>query len=195
VESRDIYTAGHNFRVALYALRIAEEMSVSPELCRALVTGAIVHDVGKIHIPNDILNKPGKLTEEERKIIESHPVRGYQLCKNLGFMQEELGIIRSHHERMDGQGYPDRLSGEQIPFLARIVAVADVYDALTSERAYRQAWTHEEAMYYLRIHKGTHFDPAVVDAWQQACDRDSRVYEEVRARVHLFHTQGAQDMF
>jgi len=194
VESRDIYTAGHNFRVALYALRIAEEMGVSPEMRRALVTGAIVHDVGKINIPNEILNKPGKLTEEERKIIESHPVRGYQLCKNLGFMREELGIIRSHHERMDGQGYPDRLSGEQIPFLARIVAVADVYDALTSERAYRQAWSHEEAMYYLRTHRGTHFDPKVVDAWQEACDRDSRVYEDVRARVHLFHAQGAQDM-
>jgi len=191
VESRDSYTAGHNFRVALYALRIAEEMGISPEMRRALVTGAIVHDVGKINIPNEILNKPGKLTEEERKIIESHPVSGYQLCKNLGFMQEELGIIRSHHERMDGQGYPDRLSGEQIPLLARIVAVADVYDALTSERAYRQAWSHEEAMYYLRTHKGTHFDPKVVDAWQQACDRDSRVYEDVRARVHLFHTQGA----
>jgi len=194
VESRDIYTAGHNFRVALYALRIAEEMGVSPEMRRALVTGAIVHDVGKINIPNEILNKPGNLTEAERKIIESHPVRGYQLCKNLGFMREELGIIRSHHERMDGKGYPDGLQGEQIPFLARIVAVADVYDALTSERAYRQAWSHEEAMYYLRTHKRTHFDPKVVDAWQQACDRDSRVYEDVRARVHLFHSQGAQDM-
>lgn len=176
-ESKDKYTAGHNFRVTMYSLRIAEEMKLQPEQLRALVQGAIIHDVGKIKIPDTILNKPGKLTEEERTFIQMHPVTGYEMCKNLGFMREELAVIRSHHERWDGTGYPDRLRGTEIPIAARIVAVADVYDALTSNRSYRQAWTHEETIRFLIGQRGSQFDPGCVEAWVRVCERDPEVYQ------------------
>jgi len=175
-ESKDSYTAGHNLRVTMYALRLAEEMQAKPELLRAIAQGTIVHDVGKIYVPDAVLNKPGRLTPEERAVIETHPVKGYDMCRSLGFMKEELAIIRSHHERWDGAGYPDKLAGEAIPLVARIVAVADVYDALTSSRSYRQAWTHEEATRYLAEQRGTHFDSLCVDAWVRLCERDSAFY-------------------
>ncbi|CAI6086632.1 HD-GYP domain-containing protein [Cohnella sp. JJ-181] len=177
-ESKDPYTAGHNFRVTLYALKIAEQLQLGPEQLRALVGGTIVHDVGKIETPDAVLNKPGRLTPEERAVIEEHPVRGYEMCRNLGFMEEELGIIRSHHEKWNGEGYPDRLAGERIPRMARIVAVADVYDALTSNRAYRPAMSHEEAMAILNANKGTHFEPACVEAWERACEADPEMARE-----------------
>jgi HD-GYP domain-containing protein (c-di-GMP phosphodiesterase class II) len=178
-ESKDTYTAGHNFRVTMYALKIGEELRLRPEQLRALAQGTIVHDVGKISIPDSILNNPGKLTLEERKVIETHPVKGFDMCKNLGFMKEELGIIRSHHEKWDGSGYPDGLKGEQIPLLARIVAVADVYDALTSNRSYRQAWSHSQAVQFLNEHKGSHFDPACVEAWVRVTDKDPSIYRNL----------------
>jgi putative nucleotidyltransferase with HDIG domain len=176
-EKKDTYTAGHTFRVTMYALNLAEELQLNPEQLRAIVQGGLVHDVGKIRIPDEILNKPGKLLYDERVLIEQHPVFGYDICRNLGFMQEELSIIRSHHEKWDGSGYPDGLKENDIPFFARIVAVADVYDALTSERSYRKAWTHSEAMKYLKENKGTHLDPRCVDAWEQLCLRNPSVYK------------------
>jgi HD-GYP domain-containing protein (c-di-GMP phosphodiesterase class II) len=176
-ESRDPYTAGHNFRVTLYSLRIGEEMGLQPELLHALVQGTIVHDVGKIRISDAVLNKPGRLTAEERAVIETHPLKGYEMCNKLGFLKEELSIIRSHHERWDGKGYPDSLSGTKIPLLARVAAVADVYDALTSHRAYREAWSHDKAMELLNENKGTHFDPVMVEAWERVCEKDPAVYQ------------------
>ena len=136
-----------------------------------------MHDVGKISIPDSILNKPGKLSNEEREIIEQHPLSGYEMCRDLGFMKEELSIIRSHHEKWDGSGYPDKLKGEEIDLLARIVAVADVYDALTSERSYRKAWSHSNAMNLLMKERGKHFDPKCVNAWISLCDRNPSVYQ------------------
>jgi putative nucleotidyltransferase with HDIG domain len=180
-EERDAYTAGHNYRVALYGLRLAEHMKLRPDSLRALAQGGIVHDVGKNKIPDHVLNKPGKLTQDERLIIERHPVDGYNLCKRLGFMPEELSIIRSHHEKWDGSGYPDRLKGEDIPFLARIIAVADVYDALTSSRSYRKAMSHEEAMAIIYKERGTHFDPICVDAWVQISEYDPAFIANTRA--------------
>ncbi len=179
-EMKDAYTAGHNYRVALYGLRLAEEMGVDARRLRAMAQGGIVHDVGKVYIPDDILNKPGRLTPEERAVIEQHPLYGYNLCKRMGFMTEELGIIRSHHEKWDGTGYPDRLKGEQIPLLARIIAVADVYDALTSTRAYRTAMSHEEATIIIARERGNHFDPACVDAWMRLGERDPFFFRSTR---------------
>jgi HD-GYP domain-containing protein (c-di-GMP phosphodiesterase class II) len=164
-ESHDEYTAGHNQRVAMYAVQLGEGMNLVPQQLRVLAQAGAVHDLGKIHISTDILNKPDKLTPEERLIIEEHPVKGWQLAKRLGFMPAELAIIRHHHERFDGTGYPDKLSGEAIPLLARITAVADVYDALTSERAYRKPWTKERANQFLLENSGSQFDPACIDAW------------------------------
>jgi putative nucleotidyltransferase with HDIG domain len=163
-ETRDAYTAGHNYRVALYAIQLGEELGLSSDQLRAIAQGGVVHDIGKISIPDHILNKPDKLTPEERQVIEKHPVTGFNLCRRLGFMQEELTVIRSHHERWDGSGYPDALSGETIPLLARVTAVADVYDALTSSRSYRAALSHEEAMGIICKERGKHFDPLCVDA-------------------------------
>ncbi|MBS4196438.1 HD-GYP domain-containing protein [Lederbergia citri] len=176
-EKKDTYTMGHTFRVTMYALKLGEELKLKPEQLRAIAQGALVHDVGKISIPDSILNKPGKLSSEERETIETHPVNGYEMCRDLGFMKEELSIIRSHHEKWDGSGYPDKLQGEEIGLLARIVAVADVYDALTSERSYRKAWTHNEAVKYLIEQKGIHFDPKFVDAWVNLCERNPTVYQ------------------
>lgn len=176
-EEKDSYTAGHTFRVTMYALKLAEELRLKPEQLRAIVQGGLVHDVGKINIPDHVLNKPGKLLPKERKQIERHPIDGFHMGRTIGLLKDELSIIRSHHERWDGNGYPDQLKGEEIPFFARIVAVADVYDALTSQRSYRKAWTHEEAMKYLLENKETHFDPICVDAWEKLCKRDPSVYE------------------
>lgn len=165
-EAKDSYTAGHNYRVALYALKLAEEMGLSSSQLRAIAQGGLVHDIGKIYIPDGILNKAGRLTQEERSVIEAHPVSGFDICKRLGFMTDELAVIRSHHEKWDGSGYPDGLTGENIPLVARIIAVADVYDALTSSRAYRHAMSHDEAMEILLKESGTHFDPRCISAWE-----------------------------
>lgn len=164
-EARDRYTAGHSYRVALSAVSLGRQLDLPPEDLRALAEGGILHDVGKLQIPDEVLNKPGPLSEEERKIIERHPALGYEMCSRLGLLPEELDIVRSHHERMDGAGYPDQLAADQIPLLVRILSVADVYDALTSARAYRNAWSQDEALAFLEEHSGTHFDPACVTAW------------------------------
>jgi len=181
-EHRDAYTAGHNYRVALYALRLAEQLGLPSESLRALAQGGIVHDVGKLRVPDEILNKPGMLVPEERAVIELHPVDGYNLGKRIGFMAEELSVIRSHHEKWDGTGYPDRLAGEAIPLLARVTAVADVYDALTSSRSYRKAMSHDEAMAIIIKGSGSHFDPACVDAWVTIAEQDPGFFTAMRPK-------------
>ncbi|UYN90206.1 MAG: HD-GYP domain-containing protein [Anaerolineales bacterium] len=166
-EIRDPYTAGHQHRVAHGALRLGQALALRPEQLRALVQGGEMHDVGKLQVSREILNKTGPLTPEERKAIEAHTTAGYEMCAGLGLMGDELAIVRWHHERMDGTGYPDRLPGEQIPLLARIMAVSDVFDALTSSRAYRHAWSVDEALSYMQQNSGTQFDPQLVTVWLQ----------------------------
>ncbi|QKS46387.1 HD-GYP domain-containing protein [Paenibacillus cellulosilyticus] len=178
-EKRDAYTAGHNYRVALYALRLGERMGLNTEQLRAIALGGIVHDVGKLKVPDSILNKPGKLTPFERDVIERHPLAGYDVCKRLGFMKEELAIIRNHHEKWDGTGYPDRLRHDNIPLLARVTAVADVYDALTSSRSYRKAMSHGEALAIITSERGAHFDPECVDAWLRLAEEDQLFFEQM----------------
>jgi HD-GYP domain-containing protein (c-di-GMP phosphodiesterase class II) len=164
-EARDPYTAGHMYRVAQSAFDLGRSLKLPPEDLRVLAQGGIIHDVGKMQVPDEILNKPGPLTKEERKAIEYHSVAGYELCARMGFMAPELAVIRSHHERLDGKGYPDRLTTQQIPLLVKILSVADVYDALTSARAYRPAWSEKDALSYLQENRGTQFDAELVDAW------------------------------
>jgi putative nucleotidyltransferase with HDIG domain len=166
-ETHDPYTAGHSYRVALHALRLARELEYGPELLRAIIQGGILHDIGKLEVPADILNSPGNLTPQEWILVQAHPVHGYERCRVMGFLPEELGIIRSHHERWDGAGYPDGLAGNEIPQLARLLSVADVYDALTSHRSYREPWSHERANAYLQEQAGVSFDPALVAAWSR----------------------------
>ncbi|WP_158544069.1 HD-GYP domain-containing protein [Cohnella sp. OV330] len=169
-ETKDAYTAGHNYRVAMYGVQLAQAMKLDPELLLALARGGLIHDVGKIRTPGEILNKPGKLDANERLVIEQHPVVGYEMCKYIGFMTEELSVIRHHHEKWDGTGYPDKLKGTEISLPARILAIADVYDALTSRRSYREPWPQERALQVIVEGSGTHFDPDCVSAFVKLCE-------------------------
>lgn len=177
-EAKDKYTAGHNYRVAIISLQLARSMNLDSEQLRALARGGLIHDVGKTQIPTAILNKPGKLDSFERTIIEQHPVTGYEMCKYIGFMTEELSVIRHHHEKWDGTGYPDKLKGTEIPLLARILAVADVYDALISRRSYRNPWSHDNALKVIVDGSGTHFDPECVSAFVRLCNKGELVIQE-----------------
>ncbi|MFC1674491.1 HD domain-containing phosphohydrolase [Candidatus Omnitrophota bacterium] len=161
LESRDLYTRGHTERVTRYALRIGRTLQI-PELDMEILRyAAQVHDIGKISVPDSILNKPGKLTPAERAIIELHPVKGAEVIEPLTFLKPAIPIVRHHHERYDGTGYPDGLSRENIPLLSRILACADAFDAMTSERPYRKKMTIEEALDEMKHNIGSQFDPKI----------------------------------
>jgi HD-GYP domain-containing protein (c-di-GMP phosphodiesterase class II) len=164
VEAKDRYTHGHSSRVAELSTRIGLRIGLEPEALRALHQGASLHDVGKISVPDHVLNKPGELTAEEWAWIEQHPTVGGELASRARSLRASIAPIRFHHERWDGSGYPDGLAGEGIPLAARIVAVADVWDALTSDRAYRAAWPPDRALSHLVGGRELLFDPACVEA-------------------------------
>ncbi|MGC8494819.1 MAG: response regulator [Syntrophobacteraceae bacterium] len=164
-ETKGPYTGKHSEKVTHYAVRTAERLGCSSAQIEWIRTAGYLHDIGKTGIPNGILNKPGPLTLEEYEEVKEHPVTGDSMVTDLGLSPEERSIIRHHHERWDGAGYPDRLSGNSIPFLARIVSVADAFDAMTSKRAYRQAKSIEESFTELLKNRGRQFDPDVVDAF------------------------------
>jgi putative nucleotidyltransferase with HDIG domain len=167
IESKDPYTLGHCERVADYACAIARAVGVDETTLFWFRMGALLHDVGKIAVPIEVLNKPGKLTPEERLLMESHPAAGVELLKDVEFPWDVLPMVRSHHERWDGAGYPDKLAGEAIPLHARILAVADVFDALTSDRPYRRAFSREDALEMLRKDSGTAFDPSILQVFER----------------------------
>ncbi|RJR34748.1 MAG: response regulator [Desulfobacteraceae bacterium] len=163
IEAKDPYTRQHSSRVTEYASRIALKMNCDYEDLQKLASVAPLHDIGKIGVNDAILNKPGRLTREEFSHIMAHPLIGVNIVSPLGLDTEELSVIRNHHERWDGQGYPDHLCGPQIPMLARILAVADAFDAMNSDRAYRKALPSADCMQELRKGCGTQFDPRVVE--------------------------------
>jgi putative nucleotidyltransferase with HDIG domain len=165
LEARDAYTHGHSQRVARHALRIAQALRVPAEEVRRIWTAATLHDVGKLYTPREILNKPGRLTDEEFDVIRRHPVDGAAMLVDVEGDPEIVAIVRSHHERLDGRGYPDGLAGQDIPLGARIIAVADTFDALTSTRSYRPAASHKRALDILRKEAGTQLDGAAVAAF------------------------------
>lgn len=162
LELRDKETEGHSRRVTEHALKIAKRMGLNAEALEDIRSGSILHDIGKISIPDEILHKQGKLTAEERKIIESHPETAFKLLSPIPFLKKALEIPYSHHEKWDGTGYPQRLKGEEIPLSARIFAVADVWDALSHDRPYNKAWARETIIAYLSEQSGKHFDPIIV---------------------------------
>jgi HD-GYP domain-containing protein (c-di-GMP phosphodiesterase class II) len=167
VDARDPYTAGHSQRVTQYALMIARQMKYSPEDPAAWVRmerGGRLHDIGKIGTPDAILQKAGKLTDEEFEKMKEHPVAGFNILSGLKMLTDELVIVRSHHERYDGKGYPDRKKGDELPMFAWIVSAADAIDAMTSDRPYRKASPLELAVEQVRAGAGTHFHPDVVEA-------------------------------
>ncbi|MGA9423293.1 MAG: two-component system response regulator [Rhodanobacteraceae bacterium] len=165
IEYRDYGTGIHLLRMARYTELIAEELGMSDEDTRILTLAAPLHDIGKIGIPDAILLKRGSLTEEEFAIMRKHPVIGNEILRDSQSRFVKLGatIALRHHERWNGSGYPDGLKGEAIPLTARIVAIADAFDALTTERPYKKAWSNQEAMDYFREQRGTLFDPLCVD--------------------------------
>jgi putative nucleotidyltransferase with HDIG domain len=165
IESKDPYLKGHSARVALYATEIARTMGLDEETVQVVSRGAMLHDLGKLSIMDTILRKPERLTEDEFTLIKAHPVVGERILKPLRFLAREACAVRHHHERFDGSGYPDGLSGEDIPLAARIVTVADVFDAVTSNRPYRTALSVEAARQEIVRGRGVHFDPQVTDAF------------------------------
>jgi putative nucleotidyltransferase with HDIG domain len=176
IESKDRYTQGHCERVAFFSCVLADSAGFNARSLFWFRIGALLHDIGKIIVPTEVLNKPGKLTPEEWEVMKRHPEAGLELVAEIDFPGDIRAIIRNHHERWDGTGYPDRLAGEKIPFAARILCVADVYDALTTTRSYRPGLTHARAAEIMRSSPGQ-FDPELLDmflAWAGTADIPGR---------------------
>lgn len=167
IEARDPYTKQHSSRVTLLASTLARAVGCSDEEREILNVAGLLHDIGKIGIRDAILLKPGRLDAEEFRIIQQHPVIGYDIMGHLGLWTREKQIVRHHHERFDGKGYPDRLAGQQIPMLARILSVADVYDAIASDRAYRVRMPEDKILEIMYGGAGTQFDPDIIDIFRK----------------------------
>jgi putative nucleotidyltransferase with HDIG domain len=165
IDLRDSPTAGHSQRVALYSLRIATELAVNEEQRKTIAVGAWLHDIGKLAIPDAVLLKPGPLNEEEWRVMRSHVEIGYDLVRQIPFLDCAAEIIRTHHERSDGSGYPRGLRGAEIPLGARIFAIADTLDAMTSDRPYRSARSFAEASAEIRAGSASRYDPRAADAF------------------------------
>ncbi len=183
-EYRDPETGAHILRMAHYSECIAHALHLPVEQCSLLLDAAPMHDIGKVGIADHILLKPGRLTPQEFEVMKLHASYGYEILKESAssVLQAGAEIARAHHEKFDGSGYPDGLQGEDIPIFSRIVAVADVFDALTSERPYKKAWTLERAAEHIKACSGTHFDPRCVDAffanWNKVLEIRQRFNDE-----------------
>lgn len=174
IEQRDPYTDGHQKRVAQLAVATAEEMGMSKDAVNAIRLAAMVHDIGKIHIPAELLSRPGKLTHTEFELIKQHPQAGFEIVGDIDFPWPIGEIILQHHERMDGSGYPNGLKGDDILLEARVVGVADVVDAMASHRPYRVALGIEAALSEIQSNAGKLFDPAIVDACVRVIEKANR---------------------
>ena len=186
LDFRDNETQGHSWRVVEYAMLVAQRMGVQEPELSWIRRGAILHDVGKIGVPDAILRKPGKLDADEWEEMRKHPEMGYRMLQHIRFLRPALDIVLSHQERWDGSGYPGGISGEAIPLGARIFAVVDTFDAMTSDRPYRRALDIEVARAEVRRFSGLQFDPAVADAFLAI---DPAIWREIRERVHLEVTE------
>ena len=180
VEARDAYTGRHAERVAAYGLQLADTYGMRLGDDPQIEFGFLLHDAGKVAVPDAILFKPGRLTAAERAVIEQHPVTGSEIVRDIDFLGAARDVIRSHHERWDGTGYPDRLRETDIPLAARIFAVADTLDALTTNRPYRRASTIAQARVIIMQDVGTHFDPEVLEAFAALPDS---VIERIRLEI------------
>lgn len=165
LRDRDAETYEHSKRVALFSLRLARELALERAEIESLALGALLHDIGKIRVPDAILHKPGKLNPEEWRRMRNHPLYGRQILSGMKFLEGASRVVVQHHEKWDGSGYPWGLAGKEIDRNARIFAVADAYDAMTSDRVYRAGLTYEAAAAELNQGAGTHFDPRVVEAF------------------------------
>ena len=193
VETKDFYTRGHSDRVSRGSVMIAREIGMRGERVEAIRYAGMLHDVGKLGVPTKVLQKTGKLTEEEYDAIQLHPMRGLDIVREIGFLDEALAGIMHHHERIDGRGYPMGLAGNEIPEFARVLAVADAFDSMTSTRSYRGARPVAEAIEELRKWSGTQFDPAFVDAFVAALKREGWQRPEPVIAADDLTTVTAQD--
>lgn len=184
LEARDAYTAGHSARVCALSLLLAASLGFDQGALNELRLGAILHDIGKIGVPDEIMNKKGKLTEEELATMKSYPIIGYEICRPLRLNEGVLMIIRNHQEKLDGTGYPDGLRGGELPPLLRIVCVADAFDAMSSFRPYRAVLNTDEVFVELNKYAGTHYDPVVVEALRSllGTQKFDAIYEELWQR-------------
>jgi putative nucleotidyltransferase with HDIG domain len=181
VEARDAYTGKHAERVAAYGIEIARSLGLARPDAPEMEFGFLLHDIGKVAIPDAILYKPSALTKEERDLMARHPSIGAEIVAGIEFLEEAAKVVRCHHERWDGTGYPDGLRGEEIPIAARVFSVADVFDALTTDRPYRPALTLSESRRMIVHASGTQFDPNVVEAFNAIGDETfMRIAEEIR---------------
>jgi putative nucleotidyltransferase with HDIG domain len=172
VETKDFYTRGHSERVSRGSALLAREIGMGSERVEAIRYAGMLHDVGKLGVPTKVLQKTGPLTEEELASIQLHPMRGLEIVRQIGFLEEALAGIMHHHERVDGKGYPMGLARDEIPEFARVIAVADAFDSMTSTRSYRGARRADEAIAELRKWSGTQFDPVLVEAFITALQHD-----------------------
>ena len=200
LETRDSETHGHSERVVSYSLRLGSEYGLNSEQMKALEFGSLLHDIGKIGVPDSILRKPAKLTEEEWVRMREHPLHGQQILRGIEFLQGAARVVAQHHEKWDGTGYPLGLRGEDIDINARIFAVADAFDAITSDRVYRRGKSYEAAAQELDDWAGRQFDPKVVDAFHRVPKEDWEELHrlsllpkedqfDVRQLVHAFESQ------
>jgi len=183
LELRDHETEGHSQRVTELTLFLAQRLGINGEELTHISRGALLHDIGKMGIPDNLLQKPGPLTVEEAKVMQQHPAYAYELLSSIPFLHPALDIPFCHHEKWDGTGYPRGLKEEEIPLSARIFAVADVWDALLSDRPYRNAWSREEAMNYIREQPGKHFDPRVVEVFLEFTDRMDQIRKNLTTKA------------
>jgi HD-GYP domain-containing protein (c-di-GMP phosphodiesterase class II) len=179
LETRDLETHGHSERVVNFSLRLGGELGLGEGEMRSLEFGSLLHDIGKIGVPDAILRKPAKLTEQEWERMREHPVHGKKILRGIEFLEGAARVVAQHHERWDGSGYPEGLSGEEIDLNARIFAVADAFDAITSDRVYRAGRSYEEALAELDEHAGRQFDPRVVAAFRKVPREE---WDEIRRR-------------
>lgn len=182
VEAKDPYTRGHSDRVAEYSVLIGEKLGLSEEDLRTLRIGGLFHDIGKIGIPDSILLKESKLTDDEYSQIKNHPTIGAHILQNATIFQDILPIVKHHHERYDGNGYPSRLKGEEIPYFARIAAVADTFDAMTSKRTYRNAIPLEEVKEEIKRCEGTQFDPSIAETFLEILNTQYEKIQEIQEK-------------
>ncbi|MDT5269234.1 MAG: cyclic di-GMP phosphodiesterase, partial [Acidobacteriota bacterium] len=179
LETRDSETHGHSERVVNFSLRLGQELGLSAEQMRSLEFGALLHDIGKIGVPDAILRKPAKLTEEEWVLMREHPLHGQKILGGIEFLEGAAKVVAQHHEKWDGTGYPLGLRGAQIDLNARIFAIADAFDAITSDRVYRAGRSYEEALAELDTYAGRQFDPRVVEGFRRVPREE---WDEIRRR-------------
>ena len=203
IAKRDSDTDAHNYRVTLYSLRLAEAVELDVDKMRGLIKGAFLHDVGKIGIRDKILHKPARLEPDEFEIMKTHVNHGLDIVKRSRWLKDAVNVVGNHHEKFDGSGYPDRLSGESIPIEARIFAISDVFDALTSRRPYKEPLAFDKTMAILMEGRGQHFDPYLLDRFAEIAPElyaryngrdDEDLRSEVRTLVNRFFVGGIETL-